>query len=1374
MSAGRTSGRGQHRLQRNNRARLRRAARSAPQTSTAVSAGGHGVFISPQHRAARLGSQGYSRFIGRVGALAVALGIGVGFTTSMPGPAWADDTDSSSSADSSSTSSSSAQSDTKSASDSTTLTKTTTSTSTASTGSASPSNTPASANDSSTDDPDTGIVHSSGGAQTGSYGPNASAPSSDDDTHSEPAASDASEASEPPDTGSSASPDTNSTDTGTTDAPESSADPDVPQTPAPQEDSTAGDNSVGTAPPTTPDDPESTGNSSASDVHDGMTSLNSGTGEGEPTQFRLFTASGNDEFTDSGPQLFAASGPEDNSAFTSTQDISLAAAQNPVQALMAIPATVVNIATEFVAAILSPFLAPGPFTPAQPPLTLFALLDWVRREIQRTFFNRSPNGIADVYTTSEDVGRSGNVLTNDTDADGDELTATLVTGPTHGDVTLNADGSFTYTPDANYNGTDTFTYKVSDEGSGHLHGLLGFFSADGGHTDTATVNINITAVNDAPVAVDDTATIAEDTHASGNVLGNDTDVDSGSLTAALGAGPTNGVAVVNANGSFTYTPNANFNGVDTFTYTVSDGAAADTGTVTVTVTAVPDAPVAVDDTATVAEDSGFSAIDVLANDSDADGDDLDITLVTFPVHGDVFTIGGTVSYRPTANFTGTDTFAYSISDGNTSDTATVTVTVSPVNDMPVTSGDLYTVAEDGTLTVAAPGVLGNDTDLDGDPLTAVLFSNPSNGTVHLNPDGSFSYTPNADFTGTDSFIYYANDGTTDANPSFVNIIVTGSPDDVVARDDTNTTSANHAVSGNVLTNDVAQNPDGPDESLTVTSTGGIATTGGGAVSMASDGTYTYTPATDFTGVDTFTYTVTDGVTTDVGQVSITVTPAAPENTPPVAVDDELFTDVDTPLVLTADDLLANDTDADGDTLTIFDATLPTNGTFTDGGNGTVIYTPKPGFTGTDTFTYQLTDGQDVSDIATVTITVGDATPTDNSAPVPGFDSLATAAGTPITIHDDDLLANDFDAEGDPLTVTITQTPTNGLLVLNPDGTHTYTPAAGFTGVDTFTYAVNDGYTDSAYSAVVTINVGTPPNTPPNANTDALFTPADTPRTITQDDLLGNDFDPNADTLIAFVISQPANGTVEYNQQDGTYTYIPNTGFTGTDTFYYTAYDGRADSTPTAVTINVGQPTTTTTDPVAGWDSLATAAGTPLIISPAALLANDFDADGDQLSVTIAQGPSQGLILNPDGTYTYTPAEGFTGFDTFSYLATDGHGGESDEAFVTIAVGVPANAAPSAADDTLTTPVDTPLTITHADLLANDVDPNGDDMIAFVVSNPAHGTLEYNEQDNTYTYTPDAGFVGTDTFYYTAFDGKADSTPTTVTITIEVANTPIQL
>src|SRR5829696_7375265 len=162
---------------------------------------------------------------------------------------------------------------------------------------------------------------------------------------------------------------------------------------------------------------------------------------------------------------------------------------------MAIPATVVNIATGFVTALLSPFLAPGPLAPAQPPLTLFVVLDWVRREVQRTFFNRSPNAVANEYTTSEDVNLSGNVLTDgtdDSDANGDELKASLVTAPGHADVTLNADGSFTYTPDVDYTGTDSFTYKVSDDTGGwHLHGLFGLLSLGGRHTDTATVAITV-------------------------------------------------------------------------------------------------------------------------------------------------------------------------------------------------------------------------------------------------------------------------------------------------------------------------------------------------------------------------------------------------------------------------------------------------------------------------------------------------------------------------------------------------------------------------------------------------------------------------------------------------------------------------------------------------------------------------------------------------------------------------------------------------------------------------------------------------------------------------------------------------------------------
>jgi VCBS repeat-containing protein len=1090
-------------------------------------------------------------------------------------------------------------------------------------------------------------VQSSGGAQTGSYGPNASAQNSGDDTELAPPAV--------PD--GSTSTDTSTTDTTPTDTPAPSEQPSTSEQPVLQDDPTShGDTPL--PPATAAADSGSVNDSVEVDVLDDSASNGTTTGSGESIEFRLFTAS---DAEDGNSQLLAASGLQDNSALTLTQNTSTTAVDDPVQAFMAIPATVVNIAAGFVTALLSPFLAPGPAAPAQPPLVLFAVLDWLRRETQRIFFNSSPNAVANSYTTAEDIGVTGNVLTNDTDADDDDLTATLVTGPAHGDVTLNADGSFTYTPDANYNGTDTFTYRVSDEGAGwHLHGLSGLFG--GGHTDTATVTVNVTAVNDAPVAVDDTATTAEGTQASGNVLTNDSDVDSSSLGAALGTAPANGTAVVNPNGTFTYTPNANFDGTDSFTYTVSDGTASDTGKVTVTVSPVQDPPDAVNDTATVAEDSGATVIDVLDNDIDVDGDDLTIQSVTQPAKGQVvINDNGTVSYTPNAGVTGTDTFTYTITDGTDEDSATVTVTVSAVNHAPVAADDELTTTEDtpldfspeylldndsdadgdglvtfvqspssgqltihdnGTFTytpnanfhgtdsfsyvahdgttssniatvtvtvgsvndapVAQPdavfgpedfpefsdNVLLNDSDADGDPLTAQLVSGPGNAAAfNLNADGTFTYTPNENFVGEDTFTYRASDGITSSAVTTVHIHVGPSNDDVVAVNDTNTTATNTSVNGNVLTNDIAQNPDGPDESLAVTTTGTITTTGGGSVNMASNGTYTYTPAADFDGVDTFSYTVTDGLTSATGQVSITVTDVV-ENTPPVATDDAYSTAVDVPLIIDVADLLADDIDVDGDALVIISATQANRGTLTyDPATNQLTYTPDDGFEGYDTFTYTVSDGIAES-TATVSITVGQPDPT-NTAPVPGFDSLGTPADTAITFSENDLLANDFDAQGDTLTLTIDQQPANGELVDNGDGTWTYTPHTGTTGPDTFSYTLNDSQADSPYSAVVTINVGGPANTAPQTEADTLTTTTNNPLDFTAEDLLGNDTDAEDDPLNIYIISQPANGTIESNGA-GTFTYAPNAGYTGEDTFYYTAYDGTSDSTPTAVTITIDQ------------------------------------------------------------------------------------------------------------------------------------------------------------------------------------------------------------
>ncbi len=280
----------------------------------------------------------------------------------------------------------------------------------------------------------------------------------------------------------------------------------------------------------------------------------------------------------------------------------------------------------------------------------------------------------------------------------------------------------------------------------------------------------------APVANDDSATVVEDSGPNAvDVLANDTDADMDTLTVVSVTQGANGAVSITGGGTgVSYTPNANFFGSDSFTYTISDGnGGMDTATVNVTVTPVQDAPAANDDAATVAEDSGANTINVLGNDADVDGDALVITSVTQGAGGSVGNNGTSVSYTPNPDFFGSDSFTYTITDGNGNfDTATVNVTVSNVNDAPVANDDSYSMNQDTTLTVTAPGVLGNDTDADpGDTLNSTVVTFPTNGMLAPNADGSFMYTPNPGFTGVDTFTYKADDGTAESNVATVTITV---------------------------------------------------------------------------------------------------------------------------------------------------------------------------------------------------------------------------------------------------------------------------------------------------------------------------------------------------------------------------------------------------------------------------------------------------------------------------------------------------------------------------------------------------------------------------------------------------------------------------
>ncbi len=279
--------------------------------------------------------------------------------------------------------------------------------------------------------------------------------------------------------------------------------------------------------------------------------------------------------------------------------------------------------------------------------------------------------------------------------------------------------------------------------------------------------------NISPTAANDTVTVSEDTAATtGNVLTNDTDPDNDTLSVTGFTQATNGSVVDNGNGTFGYTPNANFNGNDSFTYTISDGnGGTDTATVDVTVSSVNDAPVAVNDTVTTNEDTAVTTGNVLTNDTDTDNDTLSVTGFSQATNGSVVDNGnGTFGYTPNENLNGSDSFTYTLSDGNGgTSTGTVNVTVIGVNDGPVAAADAASTNQDTAVTTA--NVLANDTDADNDTLSVNTFTQAANGTVADNGNGTFTYTPSANFSGTDSFTYTVSDGNGGTSTTTVNLTI---------------------------------------------------------------------------------------------------------------------------------------------------------------------------------------------------------------------------------------------------------------------------------------------------------------------------------------------------------------------------------------------------------------------------------------------------------------------------------------------------------------------------------------------------------------------------------------------------------------------------
>jgi hypothetical protein len=1038
--------------------------------------------------------------------------------------------------------------------------------------------------------------------------------------------------------------------------------------------------------------------------------------------------------------------------------------------------------------------------------------------------NDTPVAVNDTFSIPEDQTSSINVLANDTDDDLQTNPATefikvktVTDNDPNATITAAADGlSVTVVPNANYNGPLSFTYTIED--------------SQGAVSNTATVNLTVTQVNDAPTVGADSATTDEDTSVDILVLDNDGDID---MQSGLNANPENesisvvitGVGLtapshgtITTDGTkITYTPSLNYNGTDTFDYYCSDGDTQTKGTVNVTITQVNDNPVAVANTVTTNEDTATAEVDVLANDTDVDTSSttnqdvlhlrstfsITAATVTDEAHGSVAIINNKLKFTPAPNWFGTEVVNYTMSDGNGGTaSSTLTVTVNSVNDLPVfdTAPENLSLTEDGDDGVTT--VVVSDIETAGADLvvTATNSTNPtliatSDVTITAGADGTRTITvnPKLNQNGSATITLNVKDGN-NANTTITFMVAVAAVNDApVALDKTLNISEDAALQTVTKASlasdvDVATNADTITLMITTPASHGTA-------AIDADGNVTYVPGKDFNGTDTFVYTATDGSNATVtGTFTFNI---AQVNDAPETLDDTATTNEDTAVDIS---VLANDSDVDMDetlnanpedesiSVVITGAGLaaPSHGTITTDGTK-ITYTPATNYNGTDTFDYYCSDG-DTQTKGTVTVTIYQV----NDNPVAVANTVTTNEDT--ATAEVDVLANDTDVDTSSTTnqdvlhlrstfsitaATVTDEAHGRVEIIN--NKLKFTPALNWFGTEVVNYTMSDGNGGTASSTLtVTVN---------SVNDLPVYDTAPENLSLTEDGADGvtsvvvSDIETAAADLVVTATNSTnptliATSDVTITAGAGgarTITVNPKLNQNGSATITLNVRDG--NNANTTITFNVTVAAVNDA-PVALDKTLNISEDAALQTVTKASLASDVDVatNGDTITLTITTPASHGTAaIDASGNVTYIPNKDFNGADSFVYTATDGSNA-TDSGTFTINI-AQVNDATETQDDTATTNEDTAVDI---NVLSNDSDVDmdetlnanpGDESISVVITGagltaPSQGTI--TTDGTKITYTPSLNYNGTDTFDYYCYDGDTQ-TKGTVTVTIYQVN-----